>query len=100
MDTELEERLNNKIKRADRIILFCMIGLLVVIVILFGGILYQNQRNADIARNQELQNHKRTQAYIRCVAETLTTSFTQRSTNVLDVCTDAADDRTKDADNK
>lgn len=100
MDVELEERLNAKIKHADRIIIFCMFGLLVLIVVLFGGILYQNQKNADLSRTQALQNHKRTQEYVRCVAETLTIPIVDRSANALDNCTKAADNRTKDAEIK
>jgi hypothetical protein len=96
VDTELEQRLNAKIKRADRVIIFCIIGLFVLVIIMFCDLLYQNQKNADLSRIQDEQNHKRTQQYIRCVAETLTISYKQP--NALDICTKAADDRTKEAE--
>lgn len=99
MDTELEKRLNAKIKRADRVIFYCTIGLFILVVIFFGGLMYQNQKNAELSRNQAQQNHKRTQEYVRCVAETLTIPLAQRSDNALDNCTKAADDRTKEAEN-
>lgn len=100
MDTELEQRLNSKIKRADRIIFGCMIGLLILVVVLFSGIMYQNQKNFDLSRIQVQQSQVRTQEYIKCVAETLTKPLLQRSDNALDVCTNAADSRTKGADIK
>lgn len=97
MDTELAQQLN-KVKRADRIIKYCMIGLLALVAILFAGVLYQNQKNADLSREQARQNHKRTQEYVRCVAETLTIPIDKRSDSALDNCTKAADDRTKEAE--
>ena len=97
MDTELTQQLN-KVKRADRIVKYCMIGLLVLVAVLFAGVLYQNQKNADLSREQARQNHKRTQEYVKCVAETLTIPIANRSDNALDNCTNAADDRTKEAE--
>jgi hypothetical protein len=98
VDTELEQRLNDKIKRADRVIFSCIIALFVLVIVFFGGLIYQNQKNADLSREQARQNHKRTQEYVRCVAETLTIPIDKRSDSALDNCTKAADDRTKEAE--
>jgi len=100
MDDKLKDRLNNKIDRANRIIIGCIIGLLMLVVLLSIVIIYQNQKNADLSRIQAQQNQIRTQEYIKCVAETLTKPLALRSDNVLDVCTNAADNRTKGADTR
>lgn len=108
MSPELEQ-LNNKIKQADRIIFYCMLAILILVVFLFGGVIIQSQINSDkardlanenarISREQALQNHKRTQEYVKCVNETLTVPIAQRKNSALDACTNEADVRTKDAD--
>lgn len=105
MNPNLEHEFMRKIKRADRVIFWCMVGLLALVAILFAIILYQNQRNADNARDlalenvkhadeKDLENHHRTQELVVCVAETLTKPLVDRGN--LKVCIDKAQDHTKD----
>jgi hypothetical protein len=107
MNPKDELRLHRKIRHADRIIFWCMIGILLMVFVMFIGIFVQNQdnaqkshnlanKNAQIARDQALQNHKRTQEYVKCVAQALTVPLTQRDNGALDQCTKKADLRTRD----
>lgn len=95
MNPKLEAELMKKIKRADRVIFWCIIGLLMLVMALFISIIYQNQINSDkardlalynveIARQQSLDDHLRTQNLVVCVAEALTKPLADRGQ--LDEC--------------
>lgn len=102
----VDTKTRNRIERTDKIVRVTLIGFLVLIVVMFGLILVQNQLNADralanatrnleISRAQAAANHKRTQEYVKCVAETLTIPLAERGTNAIDRCTTNADNQTK-----
>ena len=96
-DHVTDEKLLRQVKRADRVIVYCMIGILFLVIVLFSLILIQNQINAEISRNLATQNHKRTQEHVKCVGEALVKPLAARKESDLDACTKTADNNTKEA---
>lgn len=95
-DPLLTEQLSNQIRKADRAIMFSVIGIFVLIILMFGAILWQNQVNADASRATATENHRRTQAYVKCIGEQQLVPLAQREENALDKCTVNADNQTKE----
>lgn len=95
-DPVISEQLSNQIRKADRAIMFSVIGIFVLIIAMFAVILWQNQVNADMSRATATENHKRTQAYVKCIGEQQLVPLAQREENALDKCTINADNSTKE----
>lgn len=100
IETELEQELKQKVDRANTIIKASLISILVLIVLMLGAILTQNELNLARSRDQAAQNHRRTQAYVKCVAEALTVPLKEREKTSLEDCTEVADQMTLPADNQ
>lgn len=90
MNPDMQKDIVRQIKQADQIIFWCIVGLLFLVVVLFAGVIYQNQLNADksnaiaeknleIMRERDLENHRRTQESVICVANSLMKPLTERT---------------------
>lgn len=99
IEPDLERSLGKKLNRSDRIIKLGILGILFLMIIAAGIIIFQNQYYSQLANERDLQNNKRTQGYIKCVAVALTKPLAQRDQNALDNCADEVDSQTKEADN-
>lgn len=95
-DPLLTDQLSKQIRKADRAIMLSVIGIFVLIILMFGIILWQNQVNADASRATAAENHRRTQAYVKCIGEQQLVPLAQREENALDKCTVNADNSTKE----
>lgn len=100
---KIDQHTQHRIERTDKIFRLSLIAALLLVIIMFALILVQNQinsnralenatRNLELSREQAARNHKRTQDYVKCVAEALTVQIPQRN---LDQCTQTVDNETK-----
>ncbi|MBH1979938.1 hypothetical protein I8H89_00280 [Candidatus Saccharibacteria bacterium] len=105
MDNPIDPQLTRKVERANKFIttavsvasVFVFVSLVTIIGLLVG--IQQGQdRNLAISRDLASQNHKRTQEYVKCVAQSLTIPVKDRSPGDIEACADNATRHTKDAD--
>lgn len=85
IDPVIEQRLTEKLRRADKIIMWCAIGILFINCLLFGFLIVSVQNAAQ-------KYHHQTQLYVRCIAIALTKPLDDRSELDFDKCTKEADD--------
>ncbi len=85
--------LAHKLERTDQVIKYSIMGAVALIVIALIVIIFQLVRiqqtiesNLVISRAQAAENHKKTQQYVRCVAETLLKPISQRNKDAFDKC--------------
>lgn len=98
LDPSIEDMLNKRMKRVDRVILLSLGAMLILVIILGSLILVQNQSTAQKSLDIASDNHKRSQEYIKCVAEFQLKPPEERTKETLNNCTKHADNRTKEAD--
>lgn len=92
----INDQISAQLRKADRVIMFSVIGIFMLIIIMFSLILWQNQVNADNAKLTTIENQERTQAYIKCVGEQLLVPLAEREPSLFDKCTVDATNSTKE----
>ena len=89
---EIDDVTKNRLEKTDHFFRLSIIGALLMLILMFAAILVQNQINANLSTENAIRNHKRTQDYVKCVAQALTVQIPQRN---LDQCTTDVDKETK-----
>lgn len=97
IEAPVDPKLKKKLHNANRIIIFSLIGIFIVNFIVGVSLIILTVINGQQTIEAARQLHKRTQEYVKCVAEALVILPENRHKDDIELCTNQADNNTKEA---